>query len=112
MGVLCISEDEVQDMTQQQETFARLVNKYCLFNVVDIPTRGSNVLDLILTNAVDLYGDTRVEESGTLSDHKWVISDIDISLTRTDDASSGTPIYLTRIPHYNWKKGSVEQWDN
>ena len=101
-----------QDMTRQQETFARLVNKYCLLNVVDIPTRGSNVLDLILTNAEDLFGNTRVEESGTLSDHKWVISDIDISLTRTDDASSETPIYLTKIPNYNWKKGSVEQWDN
>ena len=33
----------VQDMTSQQEIFASFLGKFCLYNCVDVPTRGENV---------------------------------------------------------------------
>ena len=70
----------VQDMTQKQELFASILGNFCLFNSVEVPTRGVDILDLILTNDEDLISNVRVEESGCFSNHRWVIGDVDMTL--------------------------------
>ena len=101
----------VQDMTNQQEIFASFLGKFCLFNCVDVPTRGENVLDLILTNDEDLIQGIKVEESGTFSDHRWVIGSLDVNMDRKDEVVPEFQSYHTKIPNFNWRKGTVEQWD-
>ena len=98
-------------MTSQQKMFASFLGKFCLYNVVDVPTRGENVLDLILTNDEDLIPNISVEESGSFSDHRWIIGSMEVSLARKDDKSPEFLSYKTKIPYFNWRKGSVEQWD-
>ena len=91
----------VQYMSQQEELFANLLGKFYLFNCVEVPTRGENIFDLILTNAEDLIQEVRVEESGSLSDHRWVIGNLDVTLAQTDDESPESLIYKTQIPNFN-----------
>ena len=101
----------VQDMTSQQEIFASFLGKFCLYNCVEVPTRGENVLDLILTNDEDLIPSIKVEESGSFSDHRWVIGSLDVNMVRKEEFSPEFQSYHTKIPNFNWRKGSVEQWD-
>ena len=78
---------------------------------MDSPTRVGNILDLILTNDEDLVSSVRVEESGSFLYFSWVIGEINVTLARRDDSIPESLIYSTTIPNFNWRNGSVEQWD-
>ena len=64
-------------------------DQFCLAQVVDKPTRGKNLLDLILTNNCDLVGNCSVADSG-LSDHRLVIGSLSLpSEVKSERSFSG-----------------------
>lgn len=47
------------DMRTQAETFLQLVGDFCLTQSIDIPTRGYNIIDVVMTNNDQLLYDYR-----------------------------------------------------
>ena len=86
-----------QDMSNQQKIFASFLGKFYLLNCVGVSTRGENILDLILTNDENLIPEVWVEESGSFSDHRWVIGDLDVILAWTDDISPESILYDPKL---------------
>ena len=105
------------NLSRQENFFVNIISKYCLFNYVNIPTRmgnnianGGNILDLILTNDTELLSNVRTVINGNFSDHSTVICDINIEIFEPN--SELKPVkYLTSVPNYNWRSGTIDQWD-
>ena len=60
------------DLGKQQEELFVFCSRFLLSNLVDKPTRGSNLLDVILTNDRDLLLKCDTMENFKYSDHKLV----------------------------------------
>ena len=56
----------------QAETLSALMEEWCLAQHVGVPTRGRNILDLVLCNNEDLVKDIRADKS-SYSDHSWLV---------------------------------------
>ena len=50
-----------ENMMQQYEKFADFSNNLCIFNVIDKPTRGDKILDLVMTNDKDIFTNVNME---------------------------------------------------
>ena len=58
----------------EREQFRCLMNLCCNFNliqIIDKPTRGNNILDLVFTNELDVFSSTEISQSA-LSDHYFI----------------------------------------
>lgn len=98
------------DMGKQQEELFLFCSRFLLSNLVDKPTRGSNLLDVVLSNDRDLLLRCDTIENFSFSDHKLV------KLTLTVDTSGEVKQtinleYPSKIPLYNWRQGDKDQWE-
>ena len=97
--------------TDQQEQFVNLVNRFCLYNYVDKPTRVDNILDLILCNDIDMITGCEVDINSKISDHNLVICKInEDTIERVSECNEEPIEYFTKFPSYAWKKGTPDQW--
>ena len=98
------------NMTQQSEKFTEISNNLCLFNIIDKPTRGDKILDLVMTNDKDIFTHVEMEHNQKFSDHNLMTIglsfDINSKTKNTDNLE-----YPNEIPLYNWRYGTKENWD-
>lgn len=80
---------------------ADLIADMGLEQLVDQPTRGDNILDLVMTNIGDHFSDCKTES--ILSDHKLIMFSIDYSDCREYHEDEGY-IPLTGIRSFNLKR--------
>lgn len=74
------------EMRIQAESVLSLAEDYCLHQVVNTPTRGGNILDVVMTNNGDLVRNVSVNKTN-LSDHNLITLTTSLSTdmqTRTD----------------------------
>ena len=95
--------------SKQIGDFSNLCNKLYLTNVVDKNTRGSNLLDLVMTSDRDWRLGYEVETNISYSDHNLVTIRLTVNLVEeichTDNLE-----YPNEIPLYNWRGGSPVDW--
>ena len=97
-------------LSKQQEKFVGMINKLCLFNYVDKPTCGNNILDLCLTNDTELFTKVRTDENSKFSDHRLIICEFNQNVIENASENDLDVIkYMTNVPLYSWKNGSVDQ---
>ena len=99
------------DLGRQQEELFMFCNRFLLSNLVDKPTRGNNLLDVVLASDRDLLLRCDTIFNSKFSDHNLV------KLTLTVDTSGETKQtanleYPSRIPLYNWRQGTSDQWED
>ena len=82
-------------LTGQMGEFAKFLSSNFLKNVIDKPTRGENILDLVLTD---------IELNDRFSDHSLVKVNMTYCVDKVIDTSENM-VYTTKIPWYNWRKG-------
>ena len=98
------------DLGKQQEELFLFCSRFLLSNLVDKPTRGNNLLGVVLSNDRDLLLRCDMIENFNFSDHKLV------KLTLTVDTSeeikqTANLEYPSKIPLYNWRQGTTDQWE-
>lgn len=59
------------DMRDQAEALLRLAEEHCLTQIINVPTRGDNILDIVMTNNEDIFFELMVQPTH-LSDHNIV----------------------------------------
>ena len=74
------------------------------------PTRGSNLLDVILTNDRDLLLQCDTIENVNYSDHKLVRITLTVDTSGEVKQTSNLE-YPSKIPLYNWRQGDQDQWE-
>ena len=98
------------DLGRQQEILFSLCNQYLLTNLVDKPTRGENLLDVILCNDRDLFLRCESLLNVKFSDHNLVKVTLTVNtscnITQCENLS-----YPSVIPQYNWRQGTTQQWE-
>ena len=99
------------NLRAQEENFVNFISEHNLLNYVMSPTRNDNILDLVLTNDSDMIKNTSVEVNVSFSDHNTVNCLLDIDFTQSQESEKFME-YLTSVPMYGWRNGTVEQWDN
>ena len=78
--------------------FLKLCEENCLHQYVLKPTRGSNILDLVLCNNENLIKNCSIFELFSQSDHSSVYFEI----------CGFTPKQVSKTHHYNFRKGDYE----
>ena len=61
------------DTKEQALALLEFISDHCLIQHIDVPTRGNNILDLILTNNEEIIHSITVTDTA-LSDHKLIIA--------------------------------------
>ena len=98
-----------QSLNFQQEKLAIFMSNFCLFNVVTSPTRENTILDLVLTNDLSFVTKVKSEINVGFSDHNLVICELSVSLEPQSIVSERIN-YFTKIPSYNLRNGSEDNW--
>jgi hypothetical protein len=97
--------------TGQAGMLVKFMEQHFIDNVVTEPTRLNNILDLVMTNNVDMISHIEIEKNVKFSDHNTVISYLNLSLdndvTTTEEVKS---LYSTSIPLYDLTKADQEDW--
>ena len=83
------------------------MNQNFLLNMIKLPTRGNNILDLILTNDPDSCLDVEIDINIKFSDHNLVSISTSLSDHKDSDTCESNLDYATEIPYYNWRYGTV-----
>ena len=83
----------ISDMRTQAGAFLQQVGEFCLIQSIDIPARGNNILDVVMTNNDQLLYDCTVNKTN-LSDYNIIT----ITSTITKEVYEAPKLELTR----NW----------
>ena len=83
-------------MNRQMEEFSVISNDNFLVNMVDKPTRGCNILDIMCTNDPDCCLGTEITHNVKFSDHNLVSIMTNLSVMRTA-SSENNLTYVTKI---------------
>ena len=97
------------NLSYQEELFVNFMFAQNLLNYVNKPTRNENMLDLILTNDYDMITQTDIEVNNGFSDHNTVMCKLNIDYHEPEKCENIID-YLTSVPKYEWRNGSVDQW--
>ena len=85
-----------------------LVDEFNLEQLVDKPTRNGAILDLLYTNAPELFSDCTVERLKPLSDHDLVTFPLRVSDCSAETVEE-TPPDIPEILKYNFKQADHER---
>ena len=107
--------------TSQGKFFLDCVNKNFLHQHVDKPTRGLNILDLILSSEIDLVKNVEIDENFVNSDHQIISFNVITSFVKEMDMkfcnySKGDYVKANRLAKLkNWNilisNNVNESWD-
>ena len=74
------------DGTQVDDGLALLLSSLGLEQMIHMPTRGSALLDVLASDAADIFTDVHVIDAGLLSDHRLLLVSCSINRRATRDA--------------------------
>lgn len=90
-----------EDMRFQAEALLRLMRDFCLNQLINIPTRGDSILDVVMTNNDELIYNFTVNKTN-LSDHNIITVTTTIATTTTTDhKSSGSTASKSADVNFN-----------
>ncbi len=92
--------------------FLRFLNHHFQSQLVRVPTRGPNILDLVVTNNMALVSHIVVLANAKLSDHATLVTHLAVTLDpkASNQSSGNSKLYTSTIPHYNLSKADQEDW--
>ena len=88
---------------ESERFFYNIIYDHYLSQLVDVPTRETSVLDLIITNIPDNINNIEVIDPCTLklfSDHKCALYDLQVTLT---------PAQKLKRPVYDYRRANFEK---
>ena len=86
-----------------------LMDSFMLEQTVTEATRNLAVLDLCLTNNPELIASTQSVENDIISDHKTMISRLNLSLRQKPPAPTRN-FAASSLPEYNYEKATESEW--
>ena len=92
------------DEKQGFQLFLDLANEYSLDRIVDKPTRGSNILDLVFTGNPTIFQSCSITE---ISDHNLMKFDLS-KVSQNDCAPNAVPLPKADISTYNLKEANKD----
>ena len=98
------------NLNGQKLKFADLCGKLSLCNLVDKPTRGNNILDVVMTNDSDIYRNCEVELNSNFSDHNLVKIRLTFNVNDKCEYTENLE-YPSEITNYNWRFGNSDDWE-
>ena len=96
--------------SSEKELFINFMNENFLENFCLIPTRGSNILDLILSNDPGLIGQIYTVVSKGISDHNLLEINVEHPYTRPTESGSREVPYSNTFHQYNLQMADEEDW--
>jgi hypothetical protein len=99
---------ESSDMVQARDLL-KLGQDHFLTQVVQDPTQGDNILDLVFTRDRSLLKSSNIIDNKLLSDHNTIVFDLNWSLGMSKDTKHSNP-YITRIVEHMVYKADEEDW--
>ena len=94
----------------KQNNFLTIWKKIFLENYCLTPTRGHNILDLILSNSPGLVGPIFTIISKGISDHNLIEVSIDHPYTKPQKIGPRSVPYNTKFHQYELSKADDEDW--
>ena len=98
------------DEKLQAEKFNEFCDETFLENYVTTPTRGRNILDLILSNNHMLINFYKMIINKTLSDHNLIYISLNFSFNEETRSEKVMNPYSTKVFQYETKKATIQQW--
>ena len=86
------------------------MDEFYLEQLVTIPTRGHNILDLVLTNNRDEISHISVIPTVINSDHLMVVTHLRATLSVSQSPHPVSDIYSSIIQKYDLGKATEEDW--
>ena len=95
---------------EQAELFVDFMEENFLENLSLSPTRGRNILDLILSNNPQMVGPITITISSHISDHSMLEFQLNHPYTQPQDDGPKEKPYTTNFHKYRLDKGDAEDW--
>lgn len=102
-GACCLS-----DHSSVNCAFLDIVNVFGLYQFVEIPTRGDNVLDLLLSNCPEMF--RGVCTAPGISDHEIVIADAGMFFCQRDSRLAPRDVFLYDRGDYNSVSSALDAY--
>ena len=100
--------DFEKHMTKQMEEFSVIITQNFLNNLVLKPTRGENILDLVLTNDPQSFMNIDMDYNAKFSDHYLVSIQTKLMIEHKKEVNNLN--YLNCITEFNWRQGDEKDW--
>ena len=95
---------------KQAEILLEYMDENYMENYMETPTRGQNILDLVLCNNASMLGSISTMVSGHLSDHYMLEIPVRHHYTLPVDTSPREVPYTTTFHQYMFHKADAEDW--
>ena len=95
----------------QVNSLMKFMNHFFLQQLINIPTRESNILDLVLSNNTQLFTGHETVKNKQFSDHNSIISHLNIRIGEHNISNDCSDIYDTEVPKYKLTKDD-EDWES
>ena len=103
------NKGDIGNASDQIKTLIDTVDKNALNQVVKVPTRLDNILDLIFVNNIEIVDHIEVIENVKVTDHKMLIAHMNIEAVIVGQDVRKN-FCSTSIPRYNLHKAAPSQW--
>ena len=104
-----LNKGEIGNASDQIKNLIDIVQKHALNQVVKVPTRIENILDLIFVNNVDMIDHVETIENIKVSDHKMIVAHLNVEAANTTQDERKN-FCTTSIPRFNLFKATPNQW--
>ena len=106
-----INAGEIGCVSEQVKKLVEVIKKYALTQVVEVPTRLANILDLIFVNNIDSIDFIETIENILVTDHKMIVAHMNSEVANLK-LENRKNFCSTSIPYYNLFRASPSQWKN
>jgi hypothetical protein len=96
---------------QQALLLLELIDQHMMQQIIQEPTRGDAVLDLIFTNNSELFSKILVVENTIISDHKTILASMNL-IVGQKPAKPATNFSASSLPEYNFDLASESEWQD
>ena len=107
---ICPLAGRKADDKRQAELLIEHMDEYYMENCCLKPTRGQNILDLVLSNNLNMVGEASVLISKSISDHNLLEIPINHSFNQPKELKVKERPYTTKIHEYELHEADAEDW--
>ena len=77
-AIRAVNKGEIGNVSDQVKNLIDIVHKYALNQVVKVPTRLENILDLIFVNNIDIIDHIETIENLLVTDHRMIVAHLNV----------------------------------
>ena len=103
--------EKKSDENKQAELLLEFATANFLEQIIDTPTRGKNILDLVFSNNPQLINFYNIIINKKLSDHNTVEANLNFSYNQENKDEKAVNPYSTKLFEYDSKGADDEDWE-